>query len=78
MCLQTQAESYFSSPLLVSHAEASFSFLSNKQRVFQSKAPTAPGSSTEALFVRVLIAAQTHACVVTVLCKVLVKWVPAA
>lgn len=33
-----------------------------KQRVFQQKAPTAPGSSTEALFVCVLIVTQTHAC----------------
>lgn len=33
-----------------------------KQRVFQWKAPTAPGSSTEALFVCVLIVTQTTAC----------------
>lgn len=39
-----------------------FSFSRAKQRVFQWKAPTAPGSSTDGLFVFVLIAAQTHAC----------------
>lgn len=39
-----------------------FSFSQAKQRVFQWKAPTAPGNSTDALFVCVLIAAQTHAC----------------
>lgn len=56
---------YFSSPLWISHAETPsffFSFSGAKQRVFQWKAPTAPGSSTDALFVCVLIAAQTHAC----------------
>lgn len=49
-----------------------FSVSEAKQKVFQWKAPTAPGSSTDALFVFVLIAAQHM--LVTVLCRVQLKW----
>ena len=37
-------------------------FSQAKQKVFQWKAPTAPGSSTECLFVNVLTGAQTRTC----------------
>lgn len=62
MQLQKQAGLFQLAPLDQSCWSFFLASLKAKQRVFQWKAPTAPGRSTDALFVCVLIAAQTHAC----------------